>query len=111
MAVTWLPVRWTRVSVFGTLPNSLISTARGDESTVASKVQRVDVLLVSTEDMLDPDGRYVAAGSLDKSVRVWDTTTGYLVERLENPDGPQRRTVLSPLPEAMNRPLPAKSKE
>jgi hypothetical protein len=33
--------------------NSLISTARGDESTVASKVQRVDVLLVSTEDMLD----------------------------------------------------------
>lgn len=36
---------------------------------------------------MSPDGHYVAAGSLDKSVRVWDTTTGYLVERLENPDG------------------------
>lgn len=33
--------------------HGLVSTARGDESTVASKVQRVDVLLVSTEDMLD----------------------------------------------------------
>jgi glucose repression regulatory protein TUP1 len=31
----------------------------------------------------------VAAGSLDRSVRVWDTTTGYLVERLESPDGHQ----------------------
>lgn len=36
---------------------------------------------------ISPDGRYVAAGSLDRSVRVWDTTTGYLVERLESPDG------------------------
>jgi len=36
---------------------------------------------------MSPDGLYVAAGSLDKSVRVWDTTSGYLVERLENPDG------------------------
>ncbi len=36
---------------------------------------------------MSPDGLYVAAGSLDKTVRVWDTTTGYLVERLENPDG------------------------
>lgn len=36
---------------------------------------------------MSPDGHYVAAGSLDKSVRVWDTTTGYLVERLETPDG------------------------
>jgi general transcriptional corepressor TUP1 len=36
---------------------------------------------------ISPDGRYVAAGSLDKSVRVWDATTGYLVERLEGPDG------------------------
>jgi glucose repression regulatory protein TUP1 len=38
---------------------------------------------------ISPDGRYVAAGSLDRSVRVWDTTTGYLVERLESPDGHQ----------------------
>lgn len=33
--------------------DSLVSTARGDEATIASKVQRVDVLLVSTEDVLD----------------------------------------------------------
>lgn len=38
---------------------------------------------------ISPDGRYVAAGSLDRSVRVWDTTTGYLVERLEGPEGHQ----------------------
>jgi general transcriptional corepressor TUP1 len=36
---------------------------------------------------MSPDSHYVAAGSLDKSVRVWDTTTSYLVERLESPDG------------------------
>jgi len=29
----------------------------------------------------------VAAGSLDKSVRVWDAATGFLVERLEGPEG------------------------
>ena len=33
--------------------NSLVSTTRGDEATITSKVQRVDVLLVSTEDVLD----------------------------------------------------------
>lgn len=38
---------------------------------------------------LSPDGRYVAAGSLDRSVRVWDTTSGYLLERLEGPEGHQ----------------------
>jgi glucose repression regulatory protein TUP1 len=36
---------------------------------------------------ISPDGRFVAAGSLDRSVRVWDSTTGYLVQRLEGPDG------------------------
>ena len=38
---------------------------------------------------ISPDGRYVAAGSLDRSVRVWDTTSGYLIERLEGPEGHQ----------------------
>ncbi|KAI0229172.1 general transcription repressor [Massospora cicadina] len=32
---------------------------------------------------LSPEGRYVAAGSLDKLVRVWDTHTGQLLEKLE----------------------------
>jgi glucose repression regulatory protein TUP1 len=36
---------------------------------------------------ISPDTQFVAAGSLDKSVRVWDIMTGYLVERLEGPDG------------------------
>lgn len=36
---------------------------------------------------ISPDCQYVAAGSLDKSVRVWETATGYLSERLEGADG------------------------
>jgi general transcriptional corepressor TUP1 len=36
---------------------------------------------------ISPDAKLVAAGSLDKSVRVWDINRGYLVERLEGPDG------------------------
>ncbi|KAK4138230.1 WD40 repeat-like protein [Trichocladium antarcticum] len=36
---------------------------------------------------ISPDTKYVAAGSLDKSVRVWDVKLGYLLERLEGPDG------------------------
>ena len=36
---------------------------------------------------ISPDGRFVAAGSLDKSVRIWDTSTGVLVERTEGEQG------------------------
>lgn len=36
---------------------------------------------------MSPNGQYVAAGSLDKSVRVWDCSSGYLIERLEGPAG------------------------
>ena len=31
---------------------------------------------------MSPDGRFVAAGSLDNIVRIWDASNGVLIERL-----------------------------
>lgn len=36
---------------------------------------------------ISPQGDYVSAGSLDKSVRVWDVRTGQLVDRLDGAEG------------------------
>lgn len=36
---------------------------------------------------ISPGGEYVSAGSLDKSVRVWDVRNGLLIDRLDGPEG------------------------
>jgi glucose repression regulatory protein TUP1 len=36
---------------------------------------------------ISPNGMFVAAGSLDKSVRVWDMNKGTIIERLEGIEG------------------------
>ncbi len=36
---------------------------------------------------MSPDNRFVAAGSLDKNVRIWDVATGAPVERTEGEQG------------------------
>jgi general transcriptional corepressor TUP1 len=36
---------------------------------------------------ISPDTRYIAAGSLDTGIYIWDISSGYLVERLEGLDG------------------------
>ena len=52
----------------------------------------VNTLTLTIEDgvttvAISPDTNYVAAGSLDKSVRVWNIPDATLVERLEGPEG------------------------
>lgn len=36
---------------------------------------------------ISPGGEYVSAGSLDKSVRVWDMRSGLLIDRLDGVEG------------------------
>lgn len=51
-----------------------------------------EVLNLNIEDgvttvAISPGGEYVSAGSLDKSVRVWDVRTGQLTDRLDGNEG------------------------
>lgn len=45
-------------------------------------VEPADVDAGVTSVAISPDGRHVAAGSLDTIVRIWDVATGNLIERL-----------------------------
>lgn len=70
-----------------------IASGSGDRTVRLWDIEQgTNTLTLTIEDgvttvAISPDTQFVAAGSLDKSVRVWDIMTGYLVERLEGPDG------------------------
>ncbi|XP_044717565.1 WD domain, g-beta repeat domain-containing protein [Hirsutella rhossiliensis] len=70
-----------------------IASGSGDRTVRLWDIEQgTNTLTLTIEDgvttvAMSPDTQYVAAGSLDKSVRVWDIHTGFLVERLEGPDG------------------------
>ncbi|KAJ9150803.1 Transcriptional repressor tup1 [Pleurostoma richardsiae] len=70
-----------------------IASGSGDRTVRLWDIEAsANILTLTIEDgvttvAISPDTKYVAAGSLDKSVRVWDIAHGYLVERLEGPDG------------------------
>lgn len=54
--------------------------------------RRSEVLTLTIEDgvttvAISPNGEYVAAGSLDKSVRVWDVRSGNVIGRLDGSEG------------------------
>lgn len=70
-----------------------IASGSGDRTVRLWDIETGSAMLtLSIEDgvttvAISPDTKYVAAGSLDKSVRVWDIKGGYLLERLEGPEG------------------------
>ncbi|KAF2963922.1 hypothetical protein GQX73_g9640 [Xylaria multiplex] len=70
-----------------------IASGSGDRTVRLWDIENsTNILTLTIEDgvttvAISPDTKYVAAGSLDKSVRVWDIHQGYLLERLEGPDG------------------------
>ncbi|KAI0013686.1 WD40-repeat-containing domain protein [Xylariaceae sp. FL0662B] len=70
-----------------------IASGSGDRTVRLWDIEQgTNMLTLSIEDgvttvAISPDAKYVAAGSLDKSVRVWDIHAGYLLERLEGPEG------------------------
>ncbi|KKP00410.1 glucose repression regulatory protein TUP1 [Trichoderma harzianum] len=70
-----------------------IASGSGDRTVRLWDIEQgTNTLTLTIEDgvttvAISPDTQFVAAGSLDKSVRVWDIMTGFLVERLEGPDG------------------------
>ncbi|KAK0723108.1 WD40-repeat-containing domain protein [Lasiosphaeria miniovina] len=70
-----------------------IASGSGDRTVRIWDIETgLNTLTLSIEDgvttvAISPDAKLVAAGSLDKSVRVWDIKMGYLLERLEGPDG------------------------
>jgi len=46
-----------------------------------------DSYVAVTSVVISPNGQYVAAGSMDADVRMWDVSTGQLVERLRGHRG------------------------
>ncbi|RBA09934.1 glucose repression regulatory protein TUP1 [Fusarium proliferatum] len=70
-----------------------IASGSGDRTVRLWDIEQgTNTLTLTIEDgvttvAISPDTQFVAAGSLDKSVRVWDIHSGFLVERLEGPDG------------------------
>jgi len=53
-----------------------------------------DAVVVSVA--ISPNGQYVAAGSMDAVVRIWDVSTGQLVERLRGHWGGIRSIAFTP---------------
>jgi WD40 repeat protein len=66
------------------LPSNFVNQNDGPNSTNGGPILNAGSNADSgiTSVAISPDSRYVAAGSLDTIVRIWDVTTGQLVEQL-----------------------------